>query len=95
MFFPRPLGSKLLLGTHCACPVSWGKMVNKHRSAQLLIQAPEKQVLVAALERLEVGGDPNSLSLPAVNVTKLLSLSQSSEFISPLGGTEYEGEGRT
>lgn len=50
--------------------LSWGKMVNKHRSAQLLIQTPENQVLVAASEMLEVGGNPNSLSLPAVNVTR-------------------------
>lgn len=35
-------------------------MVNEHRSAQLLIQTPEIQVLVAAVEMLEVGGDPNS-----------------------------------
>lgn len=54
MFFPCPLGNELLLGTHCACPVSWGKMVNKHRSAQLLIHTSENQVLVAALEMLEV-----------------------------------------
>lgn len=70
MFFPCPLGNELRLGTHCACPVRWGKMVSNHRSAQLLIQTPENQVLVAALELLEVGGNPHSLSLPAVNVTQ-------------------------
>lgn len=73
----------MMVSKHCSAQSCWSKPLGTRTGPK----PPRNQILAAALELLEVGGSPNSVSLTLLFPQNLLSLF-------PHWVGQYEGEWR-